>query len=84
MPLLENFLGTQHSFLGSFRPIHLSLFIFMTPACRNLGGSGGGNLLEVLALRDCMHLREVRTVRFLLSVLEILVTNLQKKRKFLN
>ncbi|KAL0435733.1 UNVERIFIED_CONTAM: F-box protein SKIP17 [Sesamum radiatum] len=27
---------------------------------RNLGGSIGGSLLEVLILRDCMHLREVR------------------------
>ncbi|GMP90987.1 hypothetical protein CsSME_00041880 [Camellia sinensis var. sinensis] len=26
---------------------------------RNLGGSAGGNLLEVLILRDCMHLKEV-------------------------
>lgn len=26
---------------------------------RNLGGSTGGNLLEVLILRDCMHLKEV-------------------------
>lgn len=26
----------------------------------------GGNLLEVLILRDCMHLKEVRAVKFAL------------------
>ncbi|XVE73119.1 hypothetical protein DITRI_Ditri11bG0092100 [Diplodiscus trichospermus] len=36
---------------------------------RNLGSGGGGNLLEVLILRDCMHLREVEVARFLTAVL---------------
>lgn len=36
---------------------------------RNLGGSTGGNLLEVLILRDCMHLKEVEVARLLTAVL---------------
>ncbi|XP_048232642.1 F-box protein At4g02760 isoform X2 [Ricinus communis] len=36
---------------------------------RNLGGSSGGNLLEVLILRDCMHLKEVEVARLLTAVL---------------
>ncbi|KAG7025523.1 F-box protein [Cucurbita argyrosperma subsp. argyrosperma] len=34
----------------------------------NLGNSGG-NLLEVLILRDCMHLKEVEVARFMTSLL---------------
>ncbi|KAM7501345.1 hypothetical protein LguiB_000249 [Lonicera macranthoides] len=36
---------------------------------KNLGGSAGGNLLEVLILRDCMHLKEVEVARFLSAVI---------------
>lgn len=36
---------------------------------RNLGGSAGGNLLEFLILRDCMHLKEVEVARFLTAVI---------------
>ncbi|KAL0371302.1 UNVERIFIED_CONTAM: F-box protein [Sesamum angustifolium] len=36
---------------------------------RNLGGSIGGSLLEVLILRDCMHLREAEVSRLLSSIL---------------
>ncbi|KAJ9171971.1 hypothetical protein P3X46_015264 [Hevea brasiliensis] len=36
---------------------------------RNLGGSTGGNLLEVLILRDCMHLKEVEVARLLMAVI---------------
>ncbi|CAL5425234.1 unnamed protein product [Camellia sinensis] len=36
---------------------------------RNLGGSAGGNLLEVLILRDCMHLKEVEVARFSTAIL---------------
>ncbi|XP_057963929.1 F-box protein SKIP17-like isoform X4 [Malania oleifera] len=36
---------------------------------RNLGNNMGGNLLEVLILRDCMHLKEVEVARFLAAVL---------------
>ncbi|KAH9785832.1 F-box protein SKIP17 [Citrus sinensis] len=36
---------------------------------RNLGSGTGGNLLEVLILRDCMHLKEVEVARFLTAVL---------------
>ncbi|XVE77791.1 hypothetical protein DITRI_Ditri13aG0091000 [Diplodiscus trichospermus] len=36
---------------------------------RNLGSCIGGNLLEVLILRDCMHLKEVEVALFLTSVL---------------
>ncbi|RDY11205.1 F-box protein, partial [Mucuna pruriens] len=38
--------STSYSITGSF--------------LRNLGNCNGGNLLEVLILRDCMHLKEVR------------------------
>ncbi|KAK3018357.1 hypothetical protein RJ639_004769 [Escallonia herrerae] len=36
---------------------------------KNLGGSAGGNLLEVLILRDCMHLKEVEVARLFSAVL---------------
>ncbi|KAF5455024.1 hypothetical protein F2P56_024643 [Juglans regia] len=36
---------------------------------RNLGSSVGGNLLEVLILRDCMHLKEVEVARIATAVL---------------
>ncbi|KAL3517585.1 hypothetical protein ACH5RR_020174 [Cinchona calisaya] len=36
---------------------------------KNLGGSVGGDLLEVLILRDCIHLKEVEVVRFISAVL---------------
>ncbi|GAV57764.1 F-box-like domain-containing protein [Cephalotus follicularis] len=36
---------------------------------RNLGNCFGGNLLQVLNLRDCMHLKEVEVARFFTAVL---------------
>ncbi|CAJ2633126.1 F-box protein At4g02760-like isoform X3 [Trifolium pratense] len=36
---------------------------------RNLGNCNGGNLLEVLILRDCMHLKEMEVIRFLTAIL---------------
>ncbi|KAH7577554.1 hypothetical protein ACOSQ2_001516 [Xanthoceras sorbifolium] len=36
---------------------------------RNLGSEAGGNLLEVLILRDCMHLKEVEVARFFNALL---------------
>lgn len=36
---------------------------------RNLGGGGGGSLLEILILRDCMHLREAEVSRLLSAIL---------------
>lgn len=36
---------------------------------RNLGGSSGWNLLEVLILRDCLHLKEIEVARLLTAVL---------------
>lgn len=36
---------------------------------RNLGSCMGGNILEVLILRDCMHLKEVEVARLLTGVL---------------
>ncbi|KAK8285449.1 hypothetical protein V6Z11_D08G222300 [Gossypium hirsutum] len=36
---------------------------------RNLGNGGGGSLLEVLILRDCMHLKEMEVARFLTAVI---------------
>ncbi|KAK0581198.1 hypothetical protein LWI29_011245 [Acer saccharum] len=36
---------------------------------RNLGSGAGGNLLEVLILRDCMHLKEVEVARFFSALL---------------
>nr|DAD33657.1 TPA_asm: hypothetical protein HUJ06_012508 [Nelumbo nucifera] len=36
---------------------------------RNLGSGSSGSSLEVLILRDCMHLKEVEVARFLASVL---------------
>ncbi|KAL3827948.1 hypothetical protein ACJIZ3_016750 [Penstemon smallii] len=35
---------------------------------RNLGGSSGGSLLEVLILRDCMHLREAEVSRLVSAI----------------
>ncbi|KAE8681723.1 ribonuclease HI-like [Hibiscus syriacus] len=37
---------------------------------RNLGSVSGGNLLEVLILRDCMHLKEVEVARFLTAIID--------------
>ncbi|KAF7818331.1 F-box protein [Senna tora] len=36
---------------------------------RNLGSSDGGSLLEVLILRDCMHLKETEAARVLTAIL---------------
>ncbi|KAK3415801.1 hypothetical protein EUGRSUZ_H01469 [Eucalyptus grandis] len=36
---------------------------------RNLGSTSTGTLLEVLILRDCMHLKEMEVARFLTAVL---------------
>ncbi|XP_057438657.1 F-box protein At4g02733 isoform X1 [Lotus japonicus] len=36
---------------------------------RNLGSCNGGNLLEVLILRDCMHLKETEATRLLTAIL---------------
>ncbi|EPS71454.1 hypothetical protein M569_03302, partial [Genlisea aurea] len=36
---------------------------------KNLGGSAGGSLLEVMILRDCIHLREAEVSRLLSSIL---------------
>uniref|UniRef100_A0A803NRJ4 F-box domain-containing protein n=1 Tax=Cannabis sativa TaxID=3483 RepID=A0A803NRJ4_CANSA len=36
---------------------------------RNLGSSIGGNLLEFLILRDCMHLKEVEVARLLTTII---------------
>ncbi|KAG5055300.1 hypothetical protein JHK85_007810 [Glycine max] len=36
---------------------------------RNLGSCNGGNLLEVLILRDCMHLKEMEVARLLTAIL---------------
>ncbi|XP_031744887.1 F-box protein At4g02733 isoform X3 [Cucumis sativus] len=47
--------STSYSITGSF--------------LRNLGNNIGGNLLEVLILRDCMHLKEMEVARFMTSLL---------------
>ncbi|XP_015948398.1 F-box protein SKIP17 [Arachis duranensis] len=47
--------STSYSITGSF--------------LRSLGSCMGGNLLEVLILRDCMHLKEVEVARFLTAIL---------------
>ncbi|XP_009367628.2 F-box protein SKIP17 [Pyrus x bretschneideri] len=47
--------STSYSITGSF--------------LRNLGSSTGGNPLEVLILRDCMHLKMVEATRFLTAIL---------------
>ncbi|KAM7495982.1 hypothetical protein LguiA_020396 [Lonicera macranthoides] len=44
--------STSYSITGVF------LKVYPFHHHRNLGGSAGGNLLEVLILRDCMHLKE--------------------------
>ncbi|XP_027351770.1 F-box protein At4g02760-like [Abrus precatorius] len=36
---------------------------------RNLGSCNGGNLLEVLILRDCMHLKEMEVAKLLTAIL---------------
>ncbi|KAK7285334.1 hypothetical protein RJT34_20102 [Clitoria ternatea] len=36
---------------------------------RNLGSCNGGNFLEVLILRDCMHLKEMEVARLLTAIL---------------
>ncbi|PSS06403.1 F-box protein [Actinidia chinensis var. chinensis] len=36
---------------------------------RSLGGNAGGNQLEVLILRDCMHLKEVEVAKFLTAAI---------------
>nr|KYP43335.1 F-box protein SKIP17 [Cajanus cajan] len=46
--------STSYSITGSF--------------LRNLGSSNGGNFLEVLILRDCMHLKEMEVARFLTAI----------------
>ncbi|KAJ6938786.1 F-box protein SKIP17-like [Populus alba x Populus x berolinensis] len=47
--------STSYSITGSF--------------LRNLGGNIGGSLLEVMILRDCIHLKELEVARLLTSVL---------------
>ncbi|KAK7345892.1 hypothetical protein VNO77_16507 [Canavalia gladiata] len=47
--------STSYSITGSF--------------LRNLGSCNGGNLLEVLILRDCMHLKEMEVARLLTAIL---------------
>ncbi|KAL5561689.1 hypothetical protein UlMin_031436 [Ulmus minor] len=47
--------STSYSITGSF--------------LRNLGSSAGADLLEVLILRDCMHLKEVEVARLLTAIL---------------
>ncbi|TKY52630.1 F-box protein [Spatholobus suberectus] len=46
--------STSYSITGSF--------------LRNLGSCNGGNLLEVLILRDCMHLKEMEVARLLTAI----------------
>ncbi|KAL9997289.1 hypothetical protein Hdeb2414_s0639g00927921 [Helianthus debilis subsp. tardiflorus] len=41
--------STSYSFTGAF--------------LKNLGSNGGGKHLEVMILRDCMHLKEVKCCR---------------------
>ncbi|KAJ9543055.1 hypothetical protein OSB04_022762 [Centaurea solstitialis] len=47
--------STSYSFTGTF--------------LRNLGANGGGNHLEVMLLRDCMHLKDIEVERFMGAVL---------------
>ncbi|KAF9607622.1 hypothetical protein IFM89_037550 [Coptis chinensis] len=51
--------STSYSITGSFLSHHV----------RNLGSGTNGHLLEILILRDCMHLKEVEVARFLTAVL---------------
>ncbi|KAL6516077.1 hypothetical protein OROGR_019382 [Orobanche gracilis] len=44
---------------------------------RSLGGSTGGNLLEILLLQDCMHLREAEVSRLLSAILTGRFSNLR-------
>ncbi|KAL7601940.1 F-box protein At4g02760 isoform X1 [Lactuca sativa] len=48
-------LSTSYSFTGSF--------------LKNLSANGGGDNLEVMILRDCMHLKEIEVERFMAAVL---------------
>nr|KAJ0228541.1 hypothetical protein LSAT_V11C100044430 [Lactuca sativa] len=48
-------LSTSYSFTGSF--------------LKNLSVNGGGDNLEVMILRDCMHLKEIEVERFMEAVL---------------
>ncbi|CAI9107823.1 OLC1v1007290C2 [Oldenlandia corymbosa var. corymbosa] len=47
--------STSYSMSGSF--------------LKNLGGTAGGSQLEVLLLRDCIHLKEVEVARFISAIL---------------
>ncbi|KAL5701879.1 hypothetical protein ACHQM5_027165 [Ranunculus cassubicifolius] len=51
--------STSYSITGSF----------LSPGSRNLNSGTYGSLLEVLILRDCMHLKEVEVERFLTAVI---------------
>ncbi|KAL6564364.1 hypothetical protein OROMI_015814 [Orobanche minor] len=55
--------STSYSFTGIF--------------LRSLGGSTGGNLLEILLLQDCMHLREAEVSRLLSAILTGRFSNLR-------
>ncbi|XP_076941448.1 F-box protein At4g02760-like [Bidens hawaiensis] len=48
-------LSTSYSFTGAF--------------LKNVSGNGGGDNLEVMILRDCMHLKESEVERFIAAVL---------------
>ncbi|KAK9057308.1 hypothetical protein SSX86_022143 [Deinandra increscens subsp. villosa] len=48
-------LSTSYSFTGAF--------------LKNVSGHGGGDNLEVVVLRDCMHLKEIEVERFMTAVL---------------
>nr|XP_043609415.1 F-box protein At4g02760-like [Erigeron canadensis] len=48
-------LSTSYSFTGAF--------------LKNVGVNGGGDHLEVMLLRDCMHLKEIEVERFMAAVL---------------
>ncbi|CAN4098176.1 unnamed protein product [Withania somnifera] len=56
---------------SQLRYIDFSTSYLITGAfLKNLGGgNAGGGLLQVLILRDCMHLKEVEVARFLAAVL---------------
>ncbi|KAK1428293.1 hypothetical protein QVD17_17124 [Tagetes erecta] len=48
-------LSTSYSFTGAF--------------LKNVSSNGGGDKLEVIILRDCMHLKEIEVERFMVAVL---------------
>ncbi|PWA36636.1 RNI-like superfamily protein [Artemisia annua] len=48
-------LSTSYSFTGAF--------------LKSVGANGGGDHLEVMILRDCMHLKEIEVERFMVAVL---------------